>query len=148
MNVVHHEDQRALVRRRLDGLEKRAGEPQRDDLGRPLDGLGHSRKDIEELGRHARQLAQRLGLGPADRPLERELLDQLGEDRERQFPLGVVCLGARHHGALHLTRRHEGIGERRLADPRVAREHDDPRHPAPHFEPRVVQLRERLLAAD
>ena len=148
VHVVHDQHERALVGGSLDRLEKRIREPQRDHLSRPLNRLWYAGKDTEDLRRHPRQLAQRLGIGAADRSLHRELLDQLGEDRERQLALSVVRLGTSHHGTFHLARRHEGVGERGLADSGIARHDHDPRRAAPDLEPRVVQPREVPLAPD
>ena len=148
VNVVHHQHQRALLRPRFHRLEEAVGQPQRDDFRRPLDGLRHTGKRTEDLGRDPRQLAQRLRIGPADGPLQRQLLDELGQDRERQLALRVVRLGTRDGGAFHLTRRYERVGERRLPDAGVAHQHHDARRPAPYIEPRIVQLRELPLAAD
>ena len=148
VNVVHHQHEWALLRPGFHGLEERVRQPQRDDFRRPLDGLRHTGKRAEDLGRDPRQLAQRLRIGPADRPLQGQLLDELGQDRERQLALRIVRLGARDGGAFHLTRRDERVRERRLPDAGVAHQHHDARCPPPDLEPCIVQLRELPLAAD
>src|SRR2546426_1045911 len=48
----------------------------------------------------------------------------------------------------HLTGREKRIRKGRLAAPRIACEHDDPRRAAPRLEPGVVQRAEFALAAD
>ena len=148
VNVIHHQHQRTLLRPRLHRLEERVGEPQRNDLRRPLHGLGYAGKRTEDLGRDARQLAQRFRIRAADRPLQRELLDELGQHGERQLALRVVRLGARDGGAFHLTGRDERVGQRRLPHAGIAHHHYDARRTPPHLEPRVVQTRKLPLAAD
>src|SRR5207248_7372629 len=85
---------------------------------------------------------------PPDRPLQRELFDQLSEHPEGELALRVVRLGARNRRAFHLTRRYEGVGERRLAHTRVAEQHGDAWLPPSHLQPGVVQAGELALSAD
>ena len=148
MQVVGHQHHRTLLRRRLDRLEHRVRQPQRDHLGRPLQRPRHARERLQDLRRHPCQLAQRLRRGAPDRPLQRELLDQLRKHGERQLALGRVRLRSRHHRPFHLARRDKRVRERRLADSRLARDHHDPGRAAPHLEPGVVQRRELCLPSD
>src|SRR6185295_8288255 len=55
---------------------------------------------------------------------------------------------ARDHRALHLTGRHERVGERGLSHAGVAERGDDARLLASHLEPCVVQTGELALATD
>ena len=69
MQVVGHQHHRTLLRRRLERLEHRVRQPQRDHLGRPLQRPRHPRERLQDLRRHPCQLAQRLRRGAPDRPL-------------------------------------------------------------------------------
>ena len=148
MYVIHDQDHGALVARGGDRLEERVGEPQWRHFRSPIHRLGNAREDVENLGRDPRQLAQRVRLRAPDRALHGELANQLAQHRERQLALGGIGLRPRHDRAFHLTRRREGVGECRLTDAGVARQHDDPRIAVPHLEPAVVQRSELPLAAD
>jgi len=141
MNIIYDQHQRALLRSRLHCLQERIRQPQRNHLRRPLDGLRHSRERREDLRRHTRQLAQRLGIRAADGSLYRQLLDQLGEHREWQLALRLVRLGARDRRALHLARRNERIYQRGLPDSGIAEHDDDPRLAAPHLQPHAAGRR-------
>src|SRR5216117_1087789 len=63
-------------------------------------------------------------------------------------PARLVRLRASHDRPFHLTGREKRIRKGRLADPRIACEHDDPRRAAPRLEPGVVERAEFALAAD
>src|SRR5207245_3987991 len=82
------------------------------------------------------------------RPLQRELLHQLGWYVEGPFALCIVCIGTRNRGPLHLTGRHERVRESGLSHARIAEQGDDVRLAPSHPEPRVIQTRELALASD
>src|SRR5207253_1411219 len=148
VDIVHHEDERTFFRSGLDRLEETVSETQRNDLGRPFHGLRHAGEHGENLRRDARQFAQRLRVRSSNRPLQRELLHQLGEHGEGQFALCIVCLGTRNRRPLHLTGRHERVRESGLSHARIAEQSDDVRLAPSHPEPRVIQTRELALASD
>src|SRR5207302_10803912 len=84
----------------------------------------------------------------SNRPLQRELLHQLGEHGEGQFALCIVCLGTRNRRPLHLTGRHERVRESGLSHARIAEQGDEVRLAPSHPEPRVIQTRALALASD
>src|SRR3989454_4961581 len=148
VNVVHDEQQGALSCRRRDRLQEGVRQPQRGDFRRPIHRLRDARKGLKYLRIDPGELAQRFGVRSPDRPLGRQLADQLGEDGERQLALGVVGLRARDDGPLHLTAGGKSIGERGLPHPRVAGDDDNTGGTAPHVHPGVVQPAELALPAD
>src|SRR6266550_6182620 len=148
MYIIYDYHHRAIRRRCRHCLEKRIRNPQRHQLRRPLHRLRHARKRLENLRADPRQLAQSFRVRAANRPLRRQLLHELPEDRKRQLPFRIIRLRARNDGAFHLTSRRERIDQRRLADAGVTGHDDDAWALPPGLEPGVVQHAELALASD